>query len=137
MTKNTEKGAKAELAEGRDITFTVYKRAWDYVLVQDDSGYRRRWQETVSEVEGASKTVTVPQGADLSAYTAKVAFDLPSGCYDIVAEYGSDIRTTKHVSVCLESQKYPDSPNHDFFPSTVLRPGEKYEHTVIYKLSVK
>jgi hypothetical protein len=92
-----EKDAKAELAEGRDITFTVYKRAWDYVLVQEDSSYRRRWKETVSEVEGASKTLTVPQGADLAAYTARVAFDLPSGCYDIVAEYGSDIRTKLNV----------------------------------------
>ena len=92
-----EKGAKAELSEGRDITFTVYKRAWDYVLVQDDSGYRRRWQETVSEVEGASRTITIPQDADLAVYTAKVAFDLPSGCYDIIAEYGSDIRTKLNI----------------------------------------
>ena len=29
----------------------------------------------------------------------------------------------------LETQHYPDSPNHDNFPSTVLRPGEVYETT--------
>ena len=93
----TEQGKAASLDAGRDIRFTVYKRSWDYVLVQDGDGYRRRWKETVSEVEGASKTFTVPQGADLAAFTSQVAFDLPSGCYDIVAEYGSDIRTKINV----------------------------------------
>jgi len=92
-----EKGAKAELDEGRDITFTVYRRSWDYVLVQHYGEYRRRWQETVSEVEGAAKTFTIPQDADLSAFASQVAFDLPSGCYDIVAEYGSGIRTKINV----------------------------------------
>jgi aldose 1-epimerase len=35
----------------------------------------------------------------------------------------------------LETQHYPDSPNHPNFPSTVLRPGETYQTTTIYKFS--
>jgi len=35
----------------------------------------------------------------------------------------------------LETQHYPDSPNHANFPSTVLRPGQVYETTTIYKFS--
>ena len=92
-----EQGKAASLNDGRDIKFTVYKRSWDYVLVQEGDGYRRRWKETVSEVEGASKTFTIPQDSDLAAYSSQVAFDLPSGCYDIVAEYGNDIRTKINV----------------------------------------
>ena len=92
-----EQGKAASLDAGREIRFTVYKRSWDYVLVQDGSGYRRRWKETVSEVEGASKTFTVPQGADLATFTAPISFDLASGCYDIVAEYGENIRTKLNV----------------------------------------
>ncbi len=38
---------------------------------------------------------------------------------------------------CLEAQHYPDSPNHPEFPSTVLRPGETYKQTTIYKFSVE
>jgi aldose 1-epimerase len=38
---------------------------------------------------------------------------------------------------CLETQHFPDSPNHDKFPSTVLRPGEKYESTTIHRFSVQ
>ena len=36
----------------------------------------------------------------------------------------------------LETQHYPDSPNHANFPSTVLRPGDVYETTTIYKFGV-
>ena len=50
---------------------------------------------------------------------------------------GLQVYTGARTAIALESQMYPDSPNHDFFPSTTLRPGEKYQHTIIYKLSVK
>lgn len=38
----------------------------------------------------------------------------------------------KQCALCLETQHYPDSPNHEDFPSTVLRPGEVFESTTIY-----
>ena len=37
---------------------------------------------------------------------------------------------------CLESQHYPDSPNHTNFPTTVLNPGEEFKSTTVYKFSV-
>ena len=40
------------------------------------------------------------------------------------------------AAVCLETQKYPDTPNKPEWPSAVLRPGEKYESRCIYKFSV-
>jgi aldose 1-epimerase len=43
----------------------------------------------------------------------------------------------KHGAFCLETQHYPDSPNHSNFPSTVLRPGEKYETVTIHTFSTK
>lgn len=36
----------------------------------------------------------------------------------------------------LETQHFPDSPNHPAFPSTVLRPGEKYTQTAIYHFEI-
>lgn len=39
--------------------------------------------------------------------------------------------------LCLETQHYPDSPNHPDFPSTVLRPGDTYQQTTVYKFSVE
>jgi aldose 1-epimerase len=39
-------------------------------------------------------------------------------------------------ALCLETQHFPDSPNHPHFPSTLLLPGQKYKHLCIYKFSV-
>jgi aldose 1-epimerase len=38
---------------------------------------------------------------------------------------------------CLEPQFFPDSPHHPNFPSIVLKPGQTYRHSVIYKLSTQ
>jgi aldose 1-epimerase len=40
-----------------------------------------------------------------------------------------------HQAFCLEAQHYPDSPNQPQFPSTILKPGETYKQTTIYKFS--
>jgi len=42
-----------------------------------------------------------------------------------------------HYGFCLETQHFPDSPNKPHFPSPVLRPGEKYDTTTIFKFSTK
>lgn len=47
---------------------------------------------------------------------------------------GLQVYSGARTAIALESQMYPDSPNHKEFPSTVLRPGEKYTHTCIYKI---
>jgi aldose 1-epimerase len=43
----------------------------------------------------------------------------------------------KYGALCLETQHYPDSPNHPNFPSTVLKPGAKFHSETIYKFSAK
>ena len=43
----------------------------------------------------------------------------------------------QHVSVCLESQKYPDSPNKADWVQPTLKPGEKYYSHAAYKFSIK
>lgn len=43
----------------------------------------------------------------------------------------------KYGAVCLETQHFPDSPNHPNFPSTVLRPGKEFRSETIYKFSAK
>lgn len=43
----------------------------------------------------------------------------------------------KHAGLCLETQHFPDSPNQPSFPSTILKPGETYRQTTIYKFTIK
>ena len=50
---------------------------------------------------------------------------------------GLQLYTGGRTALALESQLYPDCPNQPDFPSSVLRPGEKYKHTVVYKFSTK
>ncbi len=49
----------------------------------------------------------------------------------------SGIAYRKHSGFCLETQHFPDSPNHPNFPSTTLKAGEEYRHTTIFKFSAE
>lgn len=44
---------------------------------------------------------------------------------------------TYRSALCLECQRFPDSPNHADFPSATLRPGEVYEKTTVYRFSAR
>ena len=43
----------------------------------------------------------------------------------------------KNAAYCLETQHYPDSPNQPTFPNTILRPGETYQTTTVFKFGVQ
>jgi aldose 1-epimerase len=49
---------------------------------------------------------------------------------------GKEGQYTPYAGLCLETQHFPDSPNHSNFPSTVLLPGEKFMSKTVYKISV-
>ncbi len=81
-------------------------------------------------------------GIFMEMYTNEPGVQVYSGNFqgvgrdaDIVRKNG--IKYPKHVSVCLESQKYPDSPNHPEWASPTLKPGEKYYSHAAYKFSIK
>ena len=42
----------------------------------------------------------------------------------------------KYHAFCLETQHFPDSPNHPAFPSTLLKPGDQFQSRTIFKFSV-
>ena len=54
---------------------------------------------------------------------------------DIVRKHG--IKYPQHVSICLESQKFPDSPNKKDWVQPLLMPGEKYYSHAAYTFKVK
>jgi aldose 1-epimerase len=43
----------------------------------------------------------------------------------------------RHAAFCLETQHFPDSPNKPAFPTTTLRPGEKFESRTVYAFGVQ
>ena len=81
-------------------------------------------------------------GIFMEMYTNEPGVQVYSGNFqgvgkdaDIIRKHG--LKYPKHVSVCLESQKYPDSPNHPEWVQPTLQPGEKYFSHAAYKFSVK
>jgi aldose 1-epimerase len=43
----------------------------------------------------------------------------------------------RRYGFCLETQHFPDSPNHPKFPTTILKPGETFHQTTVFKFSAK
>jgi aldose 1-epimerase len=43
----------------------------------------------------------------------------------------------KYAGFCLETQHFPDAPNHPEFPSTILRPGEEYSQVAVFRFSTE
>lgn len=41
----------------------------------------------------------------------------------------------KHAGLCLETQGFPNAVNQQNFPSVVVQPGEKYQHTMLFEFS--
>lgn len=79
-------------------------------------------------------------GIFLQVYTNEPGIQVYTGNFQgtgISCKHG--IKYPKHVSVCLETQKFPDSPNKvaKGWPSPYLKPGEKYMSHCVYKFSTK
>jgi aldose 1-epimerase len=73
-------------------------------------------------------------GRVLEVWTTEPSIQFYAGNFLDGTLYGSSKRAYRQSDAfCLETQHYPDSPNHPHFPSTVLRPGETYETTTIFK----
>lgn len=74
-------------------------------------------------------------GRKLEVYTTEPGVQFYSGNFldgSIKTSNGTPI--PKHGALCLETQHFPDSPNKPQFPSTILRPGEKYHTVTKYKV---
>jgi aldose 1-epimerase len=72
------------------------------------------------------RVLTTQPGVQL--YTANGLKDLPGR---------GGLRYGPHAGLCLETQHFPDSPNHPEFPSTVLRPGEIFRSLTIHEFSAR
>jgi len=76
-------------------------------------------------------------GRQLEVYTTQPGLQFYTGNFLNGTINTSDGKTiNKNAALCLETQHFPDSPNQPSFPSTVLKPGEKYHSITKYKVSV-
>ena len=81
----------------------------------------------------AAKVVEPESGRVMEVYTTQpgVQFYTARGLSDRFRAAGKAYGP--YHGFCLETQHYPDAPNHPTFPSTVLRPGETYREVTVHK----
>jgi aldose 1-epimerase len=110
----------------------VIGRGWDHNWV-----LKRPSFDDTSLIMAAS-LYEQKSGRVLEVWTTEPGIQFYSGNFLDGTIYGTSHRAYRQGDgLALETQHFPDSPNHDNFPSTVLRPGETYETTTIFKLKVR
>ena len=105
------------------------------------AGYDHNWvldRKTESEIELAASVWEPSSGRYMEVWTDQPALQFYGGNFFDGTTYGKYGKTLNYrESIALETQKYPDTPHHPHFPSTLLNPGEKYTHVCVYKFGIK
>jgi aldose 1-epimerase len=105
----------------------VIGRGYDHNWVLDRHG---------SGLELAARLTDPKSGRVLEVITDQPGIQFYSGNFLDGTLIGTSGRMYRQGDgLALETQHYPDSPNHPNFPSTVLRPGQQYDTTTIYRFS--
>lgn len=76
-------------------------------------------------------------GRVLKVYTTQPGIQFYSGNFLEGNIHGIGGIYRHRSALCLETQHFPDSPNHPSFPTTVLHPGEQFHQTTIYRFSTE
>lgn len=105
------------------------------------AGYDHNWvldRKTPSDLELAASVHEPLSGRYMEVWTDQPALQFYGGNFfdgTTTGKYGRALNFRE--SIALETQKYPDTPNHDNFPSTLLTPEEHYTHVCVYRFGVK
>ena len=125
--------------EGTPMDFTK-PMAIGSRIGQVGSGYDHCY--VLNKSEGSAEPTLVAKiteptsGRVMEIFTTQPGVQLYTGNFLDGKLSGGGKAFKKHYAFCLETQHYPDSPNRPEFPTTLLRPGEKYHHTTIHKFGV-
>jgi aldose 1-epimerase len=85
----------------------------------------------------AAKVEDPNSGRVLEVYTTQPGIQFYSGNFLDGTVHGIGGVYRQRSALCLETQHFPDSPNHPNFPSAVLHPGEQFRSTTIYRFSTQ
>lgn len=131
--------------EGTPMDFRTPVRVGDRIddfsfdQLKSGKGYDHNW------ILDSCGDITVPalvdycpvSGIRLTQYTDEPGVQVYAGNFlDGTITGKKGVVYNHRRAICFESQKYPDSPNKPHWPSTVLRPGEKFSSRCIYAFDV-
>jgi aldose 1-epimerase len=124
--------------KGTDFDFTSFREIG--LNIERTGGYDINFvlDKKDRELAIAAEVYEPESGRVMEVYTTQPGVQLyTSNHFDGSVQGKGGKKHIKHFAFCLETQHFPDSPNRPAFPSTLLKPGEIYNHITIYKLLVK
>jgi aldose 1-epimerase len=114
---------------GQDDQQLKYGRGYDHNWVLESGG---------SKTPSLAASVYEPgTGRVLEVWTTEPGVQFYTGNFLDGAKGKGGKVYQRRYALCLETQHFPDSPNQPNFPSTVLKPGQRYHTVTIYKFSAR
>ena len=105
-----------------------FGKGYDHNFVVNHSG---------QGIDLAAKVEEPHSGRVLEVFTTQPGIQFYSGNFLNGSVHGIGGSYKFRSAFCLETQHFPDSPNHPNFPSVVLRPGEEFHQTTIFRFSTE
>ena len=126
-------GSIFDFRKGKPVSDDI--RIFDPQLVAGD-GYDLNWIVSLSSSNLAAIVHDPASHRTLTVYTDQPGVQFYSGNSLDASLYGTSNHAYRQSDgLALETQHYPDSPNHPNFPTTVLLPGQTYSTTTTYAIS--
>lgn len=134
---------KIESVEGTDLDFRKRTRIGDRIesigktaAIGYDHNYVLNPRAEGAEMTLAAVLVDPKSKRRMRVMTTEPGIQFYSGNF-LKGQAGKGGKTYAHRSaLCLETQHYPDSVNHPEFPSTILKPGAKFESKTSYQFDI-
>jgi aldose 1-epimerase len=105
-----------------------FAKGYDHNFVLNRSGH---------ELSLAAKVEEPNSGRVLEVLTTQPGIQFYSGNFLNGSVHGRGGAYNFRSALCLETQHFPDSPNHPNFPSVVQRPGEPFHETTVFRFSTE
>jgi aldose 1-epimerase len=109
--------------------------------IKNGKGYDHNFvlnRKTASDMELAATVYAAATGIKLEVFTQEPGIQFYGGNFLDSSLLGKkDLHYSFRTAFCLETQHFPDAPNHSSFASTMLVPGKSYATKSIYKFSVQ
>lgn len=133
------------LVDATPFDFTQFKTIGENIAADDEqlkrsNGYDHSFvleQEHTPYLKHAVVVKEAATGIRMDVYTTEPSVHFYSGNFLENVRGKAGIVYQQRSGFCLETQHFPDAPNHPHFPSTVLNAGEQFYSKTVFKLSVE
>jgi len=112
----------------------------DHENIRNGFGFDHTWviNESDDDLKYTAKVVEPEYGINMDVFTTEPVVVLYTGNFLDKSDVGREgVGYDRREAFCLETQHLSDSPNQPSFPSTILKPGDKFESQTIYVFGVE